>query len=158
MCTCNQGYTRIPGVAAAAPTDRVGLKSVLAVNRSGVTLEGGQVLVLNPNPASLVPGQPIPVALSTLAGDPLACGVVPPESRSIPDGAQFYMQVAGLCPAMRVSGDLPVAYGDSIGTSATGGVGARTDEDGRLAVYCDEDYADPATELAAVFLTNPLGL
>lgn len=157
--------TQVPGLGPSNAKGLPGVAYCRAVNKSGGALTAGMVLVFAPTAANIGAGLPVPVKTTTTQNDPLACGAVPAGSPSIPNGATFVMQIAGLHTALLVDGTTDLANGDPLSTFTTAGVackGANTTAvgvRGRFAVYCDAAYTTDATTTGKkAYLTNQLGL
>lgn len=160
-----KALTRIPGVGPSNAKGLPGVAYCRAVNKSGGALTAGMVLVFDPTAANVGAGKPVPVTTTTTANHALPCGAVPAGSPSIPNGATFVMQIAGLHTALLVDGTTDLANGDPLSTFTTAGVAAKGSNStaagvrGRFAVYCDAAYTSDATTAAKkAFLTNQLGL
>lgn len=133
---------------------------VLARNKSGGNLVPGDVVVLDPTTANNVAGNPYPVATTTSDDVARACGVVPANASTIPNGADFFLQVSGLHTGVKFK-NVAVNNGDAVSTSTTAGQAkAAAAAAVRFGFYvgANLDGNQAAGSKYPVVLTNPLGL
>lgn len=152
---------QIPGgLGPSSFSDQTGIRLVQCINKSGVTLTHGALVVLDTTAANVVKGKPIPVTTTTSATSTKCLGAVDDKASDTPDGALVLVQVAGLHPGVQVDGTTDLSAGDMIGPFTTAQQAAKvTDVDYRVGYYEDDDYTTNATMARKkVFLTNPLGI
>lgn len=151
--------TQVPGLGPSNAKGLPGVAFCRAVNKSGGALTAGMLLVLETSAANWAAGKPVPVTTTTTANNQKVCGAVPAGSPSIPDGATFVMQIAGLHTALLVDGTTDLTAGDYLNTSTTAGAAAKVST--TLAIigwYVDADYTTNAVAGKKCFLKNLQGL
>lgn len=132
---------------------------VTCINRSAGELSGGDVVCLATAAAYAPDGCRIGVATTEVATDDEVLGVVADGQVNVPNGAPVIVQIAGLHPAVNVTGsEATLNPGDMLGTAATAKYGAKVlTAAHRVGYYVDAAYSG-ATVKKKVFLTNPLGI
>lgn len=153
-------FPMVPGAEVEGVNPRPGYGlGPTAVNKSGASLSGGNLVVLEITPANFALGLGLPVTTTTSAALARCFGAVPDDDVTIPDGAAFLPQVEGYCELYVDNSGGALAAGDYIGSGTAAGVGAKVaDRDNAVGIYLDAAYNSATAAKKKVLLINPLGL